>query len=447
MKRASIFTGTAIVSLAAALALFAVDADTDEKLKGNDASIRDYAANQVREGRQIFRFDTFRSEAFWGGALHLHESIAGSANGGTGPGLTPRSALSLGLKVDAAALPANLVQQVSAGSVNLDDPATTLALLKLDAVIGVKGFFGQDGKLQSVGIQCALCHSTVDRSFSTQTIPAGVIGNRLDGWPNRDLNVGAIIASSPTVKPFADLLSTDEATVRKVLLSWGPGKFDAELILDGKAFRPDGKSAATLLPPAFGLAGISQHTYTGWGGISHWNAFVANLEMSGSGTFWDPRLNDPVRFPIAAKAGFGNRRPERDLITAKLPALHAYQLAIPAPAAERSPFAPSIAPGRDLFNGKARCGTCHVPPLYSEPGWNMHTPAEIGIDDFQANRSPDGRYRTTPLKGMIAKQKGGFYHDGRFPTMLDVVNHYDSFQRLGLTEEEKTQLVEFVNSL
>ena len=140
---------------------------------------------------------------------------------------------------------------------------------------------------------------------------------RLDGWPNRDLNVGAIIASAPTLKPFADLLSVDEATVRKVLMSWGPGKFDAELILDGKAFRPDGRSAATLLPAAFGLLGISQHTYTGWGGISHWNAFVANLEMGGSGTFWDPRLNDPDRFPIAAKAGFGNRRSENDLITGK----------------------------------------------------------------------------------------------------------------------------------
>jgi hypothetical protein len=235
--------------------------------------------------------------------------------------------------------------------------------------------------------------------------------------------------------------------VRKVLLSWGPGKFDAELILDGKAFRPDGKSAATLLPAAFGLLGISQHTYTGWGGISHWNAFVANLEMAGSGTFWDPRLNDAEKFPIAAKAGFGNRRPEKDLITPKLAALHAYQLAIPAPALERHPFARSTKRGEGLFNGKARCASCHVPPLYTEPGWNMHTPAEIGIDDFQANRSPDGRYRTTPLKGMIARQKGGFYHDGRFATLIDVVNHYDSFFRLGLTEDEKRELIEFVQSL
>jgi hypothetical protein len=419
----------------------------DELLEGNDAAIRDHAAKLVREGREIFQSDTFGSEAFWGGALRLHEAIAGAANGGVGPGLSPRAALALGLKVDADRLPPDLVTAVRRGALNLDDPATTLALLKLDAVVGVKGVFGQNGRLASVGIRCALCHSTVDQSFSTNMIPAGNIGKRLDGWPARDLNVGAIIAFAPTVKPFADLLGTNEATVRRVLMSWGPGKFDAELILDGKAFRPDGKSAATLLPPAFGLAGISQHTYTGWGGIAHWNALVANLEMGGSSTFWDPRLNDAARFPIAAKAGFGNRRSERDLITSKLPALHAYQIAIPAPTRKQNPSDGRTRNGQALFNGKARCATCHVPPLYTEPGWNMHTPEEIGIDDFQANRSPDGRYRTTPLGGMVAKQKGGFYHDGRFATLLDVVNHYDRFFQLRLTDDEKRDLVAFVGSL
>lgn len=419
----------------------------DERLSDNDIRIRDHAAQLVQDGRRIFRFDTFGSEAFWGGALRLHETIAGAANGGTGSGLTPRMALALGLKVDSDALPPDLVNAVRRGAVNLDNAATTVALLKLDAVVGVKGVFSSDGKLTSVGIQCALCHSTVDKSFSTSAIPAGAIGKRLDGWPARDLNVGAIIASAPTVKPFADLLGIDEMTVRKVLLSWGPGKFDAELILDGKAFRPDGKSAATLLPPAFGLAGVSQHTYTGWGGISHWNAFVANLEMAGSGTFWDPRLNDASRFPIAAKAGFGNRRPEKDLITPKLAALHAYQLVLPPPTLERNPFDGRARNGEVLFAGKARCATCHVPPLYTEPGWNMHTPAEIGIDDFQANRSPDRRYRTTPLRGMIAKQKGGFYHDGRFASLLDVVNHYDRHLGLRLSEDEKRDLVAFVGSL
>jgi cytochrome c553 len=426
---------------AAALVSGALWADRNHrgrKLNDQDAGIRDYAAKLVRDGRDIFRFDTFGSEAFWGGGLRLHETVAG---------LTPRAALSLGLKVDSEALPPDLVAAVQRGAVNLDDPATTLALLKLDAVVGVKGNFSGDGKLASVGIRCALCHSTVDQSFSTNAIPAGLIGKRLDGWPARDLNVGAIIAAAPTVKPFADLLSTDEATVRRVLMSWGPGKFDAELILDGKAFRPDGKSAATLLPPAFGLAGVSQHTYTGWGGVSHWNAFVANLEMGGSGVFWDPRLNDASKFPIAAKAGFADRRPERDLVTAKLPALQAYQLAIPAPSSPSAAVDAAATKGRALFNGKARCATCHVPPLYTEPGWNMHTPQEIGIDDFQANRSPDGRYRTTPLGGMVAKRKGGFYHDGRFATLLDVVNHYDRHFSLRLTEEEKRDLVSFVSSL
>ena len=169
--------------------------------------------------------------------------------------------------------------------------------------------------------------------------------------------------------------------------------------------------------------------------------------MGGSGVFWDPRLNDATRFPIAAKAGFGNRRPAQDLITSKLGALHAYQLAIPAPATPDAPGDPSVRSGQTLFNGKARCGACHVPPLYTEPGWNMHTPAEIGIDDFQANRSPDGRYRTTPLGGMIAKRKGGFYHDGRFATLLDVVNHYDAHFNLRLTEQEKGDLVAYVSRL
>ena len=236
--------------------------------------------------------------------------------------------------MDADALPQDLVNAVIQGNINLDDPATTIALLKLDAVVGVKGVFGSSGKLTAVGIQCSLCHSTVDQSFSTKAIPAGNIGHRLDGWPNRDLNVGAIIAFAPTVKPMADLLETDETTVRTVLRSWGPGKFDAELLFDGKAMRPDGKPAATLLPAAFGLAGTSQHTYTGWGGVSHWNALVANLEMQGSGTFWDPRLNDPVKFPIAARNGFWNKRSSSDMVTSKLAALQAYQLAIPAPHAD-----------------------------------------------------------------------------------------------------------------
>ena len=405
-------------------------------------SVMGNATRMIIQGRQTFRSDTFGDEAFWGDQLGLHDAIKGAALGGVGPGISPNAALSLGLKVDADALPASLVQQIRRSEINLDDPAITVALLRLNAVVGVKGFFGEGGSLRSVGITCALCHSIVDDSF------AAGIGKRLDGWANRDLNVGAIAASAPDLTPFATLLGIDEATVRTVLMSWGPGKFDAELVLDGKAFRPDGKSAATLIPPAFGLAGVNLHTWTGWGSATHWNAFVANLEMHGSGTFYDPRLTNAAQFPIAAAAGFDNVRNTPDLITSKLAALHLYQLAIPAPIAPRDSFdAAAAARGAVWFNGAARCATCHVPPLFTEPGWNMHAPSEIGIDDFQANRSPDRAYRTAPLKGLWTHQKGGFYHDGRFATLLDVVNHYNTFFSLGLTEGQKGELVEYLKSL
>jgi hypothetical protein len=396
----------------------------------------------IAEGRRTFRFDTFGDEAFWGDTLHLHQAIAGGKLGGVGPGVSPRTALSVGLKVDVDALPAGLVSALKLGQVNLDDPATTLALLELNSVVGLTGFFNNQGNLQSVGIQCALCHSTVDNSF------APGIGHRLDGWANRDLNVGAIVALAPTLKPVADLLGTDEAAVRSVLNSWGPGHFDAELFMDGKAFRPDGKTAATLIPPAFGLAGVNLHTWTGWGSVTHWNAFVANLEMHGKGTFYDPRLSDARQFPVAARAGFGSVRNDPDLITPKLASLHFYQLAIPAPQPPVGSFDGEAAErGKQVFNGAGKCANCHVPPLFTEPGWNMHAPSEIGVDDFQANRAPDRAYRTSPLKGLWTHKKGGFYHDGRFRDLLDVVNHYDQFFALGLTPEEKSDLIEYLKSL
>jgi hypothetical protein len=236
--------------------------------------------------------------------------------------------------------------------------------------------------------------------------------------------------------------------VHAVLNSWGPGKFDAELFMDGKAFRPDGGSAATLIPAAFGLAGVNLHTYTGWGSVPYWNAFVASLEMHGKGTFFDPRLDDPVKFPIAAKNGFGHIANPDDQITAKLAPLHVYQLAIAAPAPPAGSFDPAAAArGKALFNGKAQCSSCHVPPSMTEPGWNMHTASDVCIDDFQASRSPDDRYRTTPLNGLWTHTKGGFYHDGRFPTLLAVVDHYDSCKSLGLSVNEKTDLVEYLKSL
>src|SRR5919109_1542691 len=246
------------------------------------------AARLVEQGRQIFRFDTFGDEQFWGDSLKLHRAVAGAANGGVGPGLSPRAALGVGLKVDVDAPPPQLQEALRRG-------------------------------------QCALCHSTVDDSF------APGIGHRLDGFAARDLNVGAIVSLAPDLRPVARLLGTNVPTVKRVLAAWGPGKFDAELFLDGKGFRPDGKTAATLIPPAYGLAGVNLHTYTGWGSVPYWNAFVANLEMHGQGSFTDFRLDDPTKFPVAARARMGHTRNSPDLIRGKLPALQAYQLSLAAP--------------------------------------------------------------------------------------------------------------------
>jgi hypothetical protein len=407
----------------------------------NDEIAR-HAKEMLEEGKQTFRFDTFGDEAFWSDKLLLHEAIAGKAHGGRGEGLSPKTALELGLKVDAEALPQDLVDKIKAGEVDLQDPATTLALLKLNAVVGVKGPVGDKNTLKSVGITCALCHSTVDDSFSPG------IGKRLDGWPNRDLNVGKIISLAPDLSAVTALLDIERDKLEQVLGSWGPGKFDAEVILDGKGMRPDGKSAATLIPPAYGLAGVNLHTYTGWGSVTYWNAFVANLEMHGQGTFFDPRLDDKEQFPVAAKAKLGHRQPEDDLITSKLAALHFYQLAMPAPKPEDGSFdAEAAQRGEKVFNGPGRCATCHVPPLFTEPGWSMHTAKEIGIDDFQAGRSPDRRYRTTPLRALLAHAKGGFYHDGRFKDLDDVVDHYQAVFGLKLSDEQQKDLVEYLKSL
>src|SRR3954447_18757492 len=351
-----------------------------------------HAKRLVDQGRRTFRFDTFGDQKFWGGTLHLHRALAGKANGGVGPGVSPKTALGVGLKVDITALPKSVRDAIAAGKVDLDDPAVTLALLKLNSVVGVKGIFASDGSLRSVGIECALCHSTVDNSFALG------IGHRLDGWANRDLNVGAIVSLSPNLKPVANLLHTNVPTVKKVLAAWGPGKFDAELFMDGKAFRPDGKTAATLIPPAFGLAGVNLHTYTGWGSVPYWNAFVAILEMHGQGTFTDSRLDNKKQFPIAAENGFGHVKSKEDLISSKLPALHAYQLARAAPSPPAYSFAANAASrGKKLFMGQANCSSCHVPPTFTEPGFNMHRGSEIGIDNFQADRSPTHMYRTSPL--------------------------------------------------
>jgi hypothetical protein len=411
-----------------------------------DRRVSESAALMVEQGRQTFRYDTFGDNAFWGGTIRLHQAIAGAANGGVGPGVSPATALAVGLKVDLDALPATLVAALRNGTVNLADPATTLALLKLDAVVGVTGYFDNAGTLASVGIQCALCHSIVDNSFSAPGIAAGNIGRRLDGWANRDLNVGAIIDLSPDLSAVVALftnagLAVTDNDVRTILRSWGPGKFDAELFMDGQ-------NHPSLIPPAYGLAGVNLHTSTGWGSVTYWNAFVAVLEMHGQGTFFDPRLKDAVRYPVASANGFDNVRVATDLVTPKLSALHFYQLAIPAPTPPAGSFDNAAAErGRSVFSGKANCARCHVPPLFTEPGWNLHTAAEIGIDDVQALRGPDQRYRTAPLKGLWAHAKGGFFHDGRFATLDNVVTHYDTTFTLGLTAPEKADLVQYLLSL
>jgi cytochrome c553 len=417
---------------------------------GQPDAAKDFAARMIDEGRDTFRNDTFGDEAFWD-AIQLDKGIET---------VSPKAALGVGLKVDLDALDANTVAALKNGKVNLDDPAVTATLLKGNAVVGVKAQVDDQSHVTSLGITCALCHSTVDDAF------APGVGHRLDGWPNRDLNVGAIVSLAQNLDPVAKLLRVDVPTLKRVLGQWGPGKFDAEVFMDGKALGPDGLPHPTLLPSAFGLAGVNLHTYTGWGSVTHWNAFVANLEMHGIGNFFDPRLDDAQKFPIAAANGFGHvtATPDKDQVTSKLAALHVYQLTLDAPKPPAGSFDAAAANrGKALFEGKAKCASCHIPPLYTEPGWNMHTPDEIGIDAFQANRAPDGRYRTTPLRGLWARMQAapvseantaakdrtghGFYHDGRFATLMDVMNHYTAAMKLDISDAEKADVVEYLKSL
>jgi len=394
----------------------------------------------VAEGKETFRFDTFGDESFWTDVLHIDGAIAGEANGGYGPGVDPETALAVGLKVDAEALPQEVVDAISAGEVDLQDPATTLALLQLDAVVGVKGTFDESGSLEAVGVTCAICHSTVDDSF------APGIGSRLDGWPNRDLNVGAIVSLSNNLQPVADLLTVDEATLRTVLGAWGPGHYNAVVFFDGKATNPEGEVVANLIPAAYGMQGLELTTYTGWGDLNYWNALVATLEMNGHGPLNDPRLDDPVKYPIASANNFGHTNDPEDRVTSKLPGLEHYQLSIDPPTPPAGSFDVAKAElGRAIFEGKAKCSTCHIKDIFADNV--LHTPEEIGIDAFEANRSPTGKYRTTPLRGLWARTKGGFYHDGRFATLNDVITHYDNHFNLDLTIEEKGNLAEYLLSI
>ena len=437
----AVSAGCTALFVASALAAHSDSNEEDGRVSA-DRLVHRNAERMIVEGKQTFRHDTFGDEAFWGETLKLHQAIAGAKHGGVGPGVSPATALAVGLKIDVDALPDSLRSQLAHGTLDVNDSANTLALLQLNAVVGVTGFFDKAGHIASMGIQCALCHSTVDNSF------AQGIGHRLDGWANRDLNVGAIIALAPDLSVPARLLNTDQPTARAVLNSWGPGKFDAELFLDGKPFRPDGKSSAVLIPPAFGLAGVNLGTWTGFGSTTYWNALVANIEMHGKGVFYDPRLADSVQYPVAVKAGSNDVRNDPDLVTSKLAALHFYQLAIPAPRPSATLAQGSIEiRGKEIFEGRAQCARCHVPPLFTEPGYNMHTPEEIGIDDFQSSRSPTKMYRTSPLRGLFTHKKGGFYHDGRFATLQAVVDHYDRLFGTGLSQDDKDALIAYLNGL
>lgn len=361
----------------------------------------------VAEGQEIFRFDTFGDDPYWTDTLRLHEVIASS--------VSPALALDVGLKVDVEALPDDVLDAIASGDVDLQDPQTTVTLLKLGSVVGVRGTvetIGGRDTLTSVGITCAFCHSTVDNSF------ADGIGRRLDGWPNTDLNAGAIVALSPAIHP----------ALRAILQSWGPGKYDPRTNIDGK-------NTPLVIPPAFGLRGVELETYTGDGPVSYWNAYVAVTQMHGKGTFIDPRLGiRVVNVP--------------DQVTPKLRALLEYQLSLPIPKAPRGSFDRIAAErGKKLFRGAARCSHCHLPGDHFTDvnRGKLHRPEETGMDPAYAKRTVTGRYRTTPLRALW--QHPPYFHDGSAATLKEVVEHYDSELDLRLTERQKADLVEYLRTL
>jgi len=363
------------------------------------------------EGQRIFRFDTFGDEVFWTDTLRMHEVVEGAALGGVGAGVNPATALAVGLKVDLDALPASLVTALKGGKVDLTSPATTVALLQLDAVVGVRAAVDTNGRITRFGVTCALCHSTVDNSL------APGIGRRLDGWPNRDLQPGLILSLSPALQAPA---------VHAVLTSWGKGKYDAR-------WNHDGKNDPVVIPPAYGLAGTNLATYTGEGDISYWNAYVAVTQMHGQGTFVAPKVHDNIH---AAP----------DLVTSKLPALLLYQVSLAAPAPPAGSVDTAAAHrGAAVFAGAGRCASCHVPPHYSDANTRLHAPAEVGTDPLLAQRGTTGQYRTTPLRGLW--QHPPYFHDGSAATLDAVVGHYIRTLSLTLTPQQRADLVQFLRTL
>ncbi|HEY7191432.1 MAG TPA: hypothetical protein VH436_33000 [Vicinamibacterales bacterium] len=377
------------------------------------------SSQNALDGKSIFRFDTFGDEQLWTNTLHLEQAIAQ---------VSPVTALGVGLKVDVDALPASVVNALKTNGVNLNDPAVTLQLLSANAVVGVVGKVS-NGHLDSIGVTCALCHSTVDNSL----MPG--IGHRQDGWPNRDLNVGAIIALSTALTPEQ----------RAAVTSWGKGKFDARLqAFNGTTFIPLNRSTVpVVIPPAFGLARVVFETVTADGPISYWNNYVGVSQMGGHGNFSD--LRPHINLTIT--------QTPPDLVTPKLAALRDYQLSLQAPAPPSGSFDRAAAGrGTGVFNGAARCNTCHQPPAYTDVvrGPNdstplLHSPSETGMDPVYASRSATGQYRTSPLRGVW--QHPPYFHDGSAPDLLAVVNHYDRVRSLRLSDAQKRDLVEFLKSL
>jgi mono/diheme cytochrome c family protein len=376
---------------------------------GSDNSSTQNTAT-LEQGKQTFRYETFGDEVKWTDTLRMHEVVAAAVD--------PTTALSVGLKVDADALPQAVVDGIKNGTVDLKSPATTVALLKLDAVVGLKGTVenvnGTD-TLTHLGITCALCHSTVDDSF------APGIGKRLDGWPNRDLNPGAIIALSPAI----------DASQKALLNAWGKGKFDPRSNVDGL-------SKAVVIPPAYGLDGIHSITYTGDGDeIAYWNRYVAVVEMGGLGSFSEPRLNLSVVHGTT------------DLVSDKLPALQAYQLSIAAPPPPSGSFdAAAATRGQVVFEGAGKCATCHAGPTFTDANTRLHPPsdsmAEPEVPSY-ASRSATRQYRTSPLRGVW--QHPPYFHDGSAPTLDAVVQSYNTRLSLGLSSAQMADLVQYLKSL
>jgi mono/diheme cytochrome c family protein len=371
----------------------------------------------LRDGQAIFRFDTFGDEQLWTDVLRMHEVVAT---------VDPATALAVGLKVDVEALPPAVIAALRAGEVDVTNPAVTVELLRLNAVVGVKGTVSETGQLTTLGVTCALCHSSVDNSF------APGIGKRLDGWANTDLNVGAIVALSPAL---------DDAT-KAEFRTWGPGMYDPRHhAFDGTNIVPlNSPSLPIVIPSIYGLKGVGFETFTADGPISYWNAYVGVGQMGGQGNFSDPRIGL-----------FITQTP--DLVTSKLPALLAYQLSLRPPKAPKGTIDHAAASrGKQLFRNEAGCATCHQSPNFTDvlsgPDPNvpvLHDPSETGMDPAYAERTATRKYRTTPLRGL--QQHPPYFHDGSAADLLAVVNHYDKHFGLHLTAAQKADLVEFLKTL